>query len=84
VSGHEPIDFVTKGGQAVEIREMDESYVFAGDLTPNPHTGMPGCCTADRPIDPGAATPNPVFEEYHRQGSLRWRAPACVGRSLDC
>ena len=69
---HEPISFSTKDGKCVLINEMGESYIFAGDMKPNPHTGGLGCCTADGTIDPKTATPTPVFEEYHRQAMRRY------------
>lgn len=69
---HEPISFSANDGKCVAIQEMDESYIFAGDMVPNPHTDGLGCCTADGPIDPKTATPNPVFEEYHREAMRRY------------
>ena len=69
---HAPVEFVSNDGKSVIIREMDESYIFAGDMKPNPHTGGIGCCTADCAIDPETATPNPIFEEYHREAMRRY------------
>jgi len=44
----------------------------------NPHTGEPGCCTADCVIDPKTVTPNPVFEEYHREVMYRYGQSAIL------
>jgi len=57
---------------------MDESYIFAGDMKTNPHTGGLGCCTADCVIDPITATPNPVFEQYHREAMCRYGQSAIL------
>ena len=75
---HAPITFTTKDGKSVVIKEMDESYIFAGDMKPNPHTGGLGYCTADGIIDPNTATPNPVFEEYHREAMRRYGQSAIL------
>ena len=75
---HEPIAFAAGGGRAVTIREMDEDYVFAGDMRPNPYTGGIGRCTADGAIDPRTAVPNRVFEDYHREAMRRYGQSALL------
>lgn len=69
---HQPIALALPDGRAVTIREMDDSYIYGGDMRPNPRTGRPGCCTADGVVSPAAATPNPVFEAYHREARRRY------------
>ena len=69
---HDPIEFTTRDGKSVTIREMDESFVFGGDMKTNPHTNQPGCCTADCPIDPKTAKPNHVFQAFHREAMRRY------------
>lgn len=70
---HDPVMFSTKDGRSVTIKEMDASYIFAGDMKPNPHTGKIGCCTADCTINPKTATTASLsFEEYHREAMCRY------------
>ena len=57
---------------------MDEDYVFAGDMRPNPYTGGIGRCTADGAIDPRTAVPNRVFEDYHREAMRRYGQSALL------
>ncbi len=75
---HAPMPFATKDGKSVTIKEMEESYIFAGDMKTNPHTGGTGCCTADCVIDPKTATPNPVFEGYHAEVMHRYGQSAIL------
>ncbi len=70
---------LTKDGKDVTIKGMDESYIFAGDMKPNPHTGKLRCCTGDCAIDTRTATPNPVFEMYHREVMRRYGQSAILG-----
>jgi GNAT superfamily N-acetyltransferase len=67
-----------KDGREIVIKEMDESYIFAGDMRTNPHTGHLGCCTCDGPIDPNKAIPNQVFEAYHREAMRRYGQSAIL------
>jgi len=78
VKRHDPIDVATRDGGRVVIREMDESYVFAGDTRLNPATGSKGCCTARGAIDPATAVPDRVFESYHREAMRRYGQSAVL------
>lgn len=78
MTSRKPMTFMTKEGKHVTIKEMDESYIFAGDMKPNYHTGGVGCCTADCAIDPKTAIPNLVFEEYHREAMWRYGQSALL------
>ncbi len=69
---HEPIEFQTDDGRSIVIREIEEPYVFGGDMKMNPYTHKPGCCTADCPIDPKKAVPNHVFQAFHREAMRRY------------
>jgi len=69
---HDPIEFKSADGKSVVIREMEESYVFGGDMKMNAQTHTRGCCTADRPIDPKTAVPNHVFQAFHREAMRRY------------
>lgn len=69
---HDPIVFMAQGQKEVLIREMDDSYIFGGDMKENPHTGGVGCCTADCSIAPKTAIPNFVFESFHREAMRRY------------
>lgn len=52
-------------GKTIEIRQMDDSYILAGDMEKINQMGKYGICVADRPLETNPAAPNQYFRKIH-------------------
>lgn len=72
----------TRAGE-VQIRPMNDDYIFAGDVSQANYFGQNGHCVSDGTIDPEVAKPSLLFGTIHKALLQQYDAPPILAWHED-